>query len=329
MDTTTIDTTAIMSDVPLNNPDMITLRRYITAKDEIQYDNVPESLVIIDLTHSNLQQRHAEIRFAKHDTLAELRLRIHQKTGTPPQHQHLQVMEANQVLVEIPPELDDSFKLGYFGILHHGMRVHCLDLNPYSGSAKGAYEDTSLIEKYVMPEEEYNRRQNTLRGWSRKQKEENPDFSLRKHAKEHRELVEAQRAYRQGLALPQGFFVDSSGKVVREEHDIQPTKSLAGSVPEEFGTESIQGISVGQRCQVEPGKRRGTVAWVGEIPQKGGHWVGVVFDEPVGNNDGSIDGVKYFDCAGSRYGGFIRGKNVEVGDFPERDLFDSDEEDEL
>lgn len=106
------------------------------------------------------------------------------------------------------------------------------------------------------------------------------------------------------------------------------------------------------RCEVMPGGRRGEVAFVGEvrsemafqfvpgysrIPQQveglsgGGHWVGVKFDEPLGKSDGTVKGTRFFECE-PMFGGFIRGRNVTVGDFPEvfdEDLEDEDEEDEL
>ncbi len=59
------------------------------------------------------------------------------------------------------------------------------------------------------------------------------------------------------------------------------------------------------------------------------HWqVGVRFDEPVGRSDGYFKGVKIFQCE-PRYGGFIRGKNVSVGDqYKVRDLMDEDEDED-
>jgi tubulin-folding cofactor B len=49
----------------------------------------------------------------------------------------------------------------------------------------------------------------------------------------------------------------------------------------------------------------------------------VRFDEPVGKSDGSVKGTRVFDCQ-PNFGAFVRGKNVTVDDFPERDLMDSD-----
>jgi len=85
------------------------------------------------------------------------------------------------------------------------------------------------------------------------------------------------------------------------------------------------------RCECMPGGRRGQVMFVGELDFKdGGSWVGVKFDEPVGKSDGTCKGEKMFECE-PRYGGWIRGHKVSVGDFPEAelDLEDSDDEDEI
>ena len=319
----------------IRNKDLLALKAYITAKDATQYENVHQSTVLLDLTHSNLKQRHIEIRFEKHDTLERLRQRIHQKTGTPPQFQHLQIKSASQIVREIPPEFEDHYKLGYFGLEHHGLEVHCVDLNPLSGSKGGQYEDTSLVEKYRMTEDEYNKRKGTLREWGREQKAKDSTFTLAKHAKQHRELVEAQRQHKLGLPLPKGFFLDSTGKVVRDDDD---TEVVAAKAPEEqttnalYSEDSAAGIEVGNRCQVDPGSRRGVVSYVGEVPELGsggGYWVGVTFDEPVGKTDGTTKGGKRYFEAMSNCGGFVRGKNVEVGDFPERDIFEDSDEDEL
>jgi tubulin-folding cofactor B len=87
-----------------------------------------------------------------------------------------------------------------------------------------------------------------------------------------------------------------------------------------------KGIKVGARCQVNSLKR-GTVRYVGPVPEiKGSHrvWVGVEYDEPVGRHDGAINGSRYF-SARTNTGAFVKPEAVEIGDFPEEDLFDDDE----
>lgn len=338
----------------IRNRDMLTLRHYITAKDSNPYDGIHVSTVLLDLTHSNLKQRHIEIRFDRHDTLDRLQQRIHQKTGTPPHFQHLQFKSAGQIWMEVSPEIASQqahFKLGYFfdsgladGNVSMGYEVHCIDLNPNSGSKGGQYEDTSLVEKYVMTEEDYDQRKGTLRDWGREQKAKDERFTLARHAREHRELADAIRQHKLGLDLPIGFVLDSTGKVIRDEPDVSNRKcedELCSPPCDEqengdYDAVSVLGIELGMRCQVQPGSRRGSVSYVGLVPELaagGGYWVGITFDEPVGKTDGSIvcaegGGKKRYFEAAPLYASFVRGKNVEVGDFPELDLFDEDESDD-
>lgn len=319
----------------VKNEDLLALKSYITAADATQYNSLAASTLVLDLTHSNLRQRHAEIRFDRHDTVDELRRRIHQKTGTPPGSQHLQLKSGGAVYYEITPNSESERMLGYYN-LPLGANVHCIDVDPHSSSAGGAYEDTSLVEKYRMTDEEYDRRQGTLRDWGRQRKEADPEFSLKRHAREHAELVEARRLYRESGAVKEGFEVESSGTIVRcsieeviandsgsAEKGSNETKSDAEI---EHGPDSIRHLSLHSRCQVQPGSRRGEIAFLGPIDGLGGggHWAGVILDEPVGKTNGTVQssGIRYFEAPGSNRGGFFRGKNVEAGDFPEIDIMD-------
>jgi tubulin-folding cofactor B len=317
----------------INNEDLLAIQHYVMSGDD--HRNLHPDTLLLDLTHSNLVQRHIEIRFDKHTTVSSLRDKIFQKTGTPPQSQHLQLISAGQVFREIPPETESARMLGYYS-LERGMTIHCVDIDPNSKSSGGQYEDTSLVKRYVMSDDDYNKRKGTLRDWERQKKASDPSFSLAKHAKEHREMAEAMRQAKLGLELPKGFEYGNDGKPVRIEVDVAGEDKENQKAPEsEFTVDTVEGIKVGMRCQVDPGNRRGEVAFVGEVPElgSGGYWAGVVFDEPVGKTDGTTKtGNRYFDAPGSKYGGFIRGKNLEVGDFPEKDIMDeleSDSDDEL
>lgn len=77
----------------------------------------------------------------------------------------------------------------------------------------------------------------------------------------------------------------------------------------------VSAFSVGQRCAVAPGERRGEIKFVGAVEGLGaGFWVGVQLDEPLGRNDGSYKGVRYFD-APNTFGSFVRPSLVTIGDF--------------
>lgn len=89
-------------------------------------------------------------------------------------------------------------------------------------------------------------------------------------------------------------------------------------------------IPVGSRCEVETAEegfhKRGTVRFIGPTKfGKGGVWVGIEYDEPIGKNDGSVNGERYFTCK-PNFGVFVRPDRVRVGDFPVEEINFSDEE---
>ncbi len=74
---------------------------------------------------------------------------------------------------------------------------------------------------------------------------------------------------------------------------------------DDFQADLAANIKVGDRCEAAGG-RRGEVMFVGrvaELPK--GFWVGIKYDEPVGKNDGSVKGARYFECL-DKYGGFCK-----------------------
>lgn len=91
-----------------------------------------------------------------------------------------------------------------------------------------------------------------------------------------------------------------------------------------------KGIKVGARCRLGGAEddRRGEVRFVGEIEGLGGGgvWVGVALDEPVGKNDGTVEGKKLFETRGKNYGSLVRPSKVEIGDYPEKEINFDDEE---
>ncbi|XP_066432905.1 CAP-Gly domain-containing linker protein 2 isoform X4 [Eleutherodactylus coqui] len=63
----------------------------------------------------------------------------------------------------------------------------------------------------------------------------------------------------------------------------------------EVGDEFLGDFVVGERVWVN-GVKSGVVQYLGETQFAPGQWAGVVLDDPVGKNDGSVGGVRYFEC---------------------------------
>uniref|UniRef100_A0A7R9UBU7 CAP-Gly domain-containing protein n=1 Tax=Pinguiococcus pyrenoidosus TaxID=172671 RepID=A0A7R9UBU7_9STRA len=265
--------------------DLAALRNYVTAKDSEEHARLPAHVVSLNITHSNLAQTHMEIRFDRSSSVAEVKQRLHQHCGTPQQYQRLILRSGGTDYAFLD---DDTRMLGYYSP-EHGMELHVIDLDPHSLSKGGGLEDTSMIEKYRMTEEAYDKREGTLRDWVRKKKAANPDWMPEWEQKSGPRTVD----------------------------------------PIDLSEECMKGLELGQRCEVDPGGRRGVLEYLGKVDGLAdGYWAGVRFDEPVGKGDGTVKGQRIFDCE-ARYGGFIRPRNVRCGDFPERDLLEDSDEDEL
>ncbi|XP_036327697.1 restin homolog [Rhagoletis pomonella] len=84
---------------------------------------------------------------------------------------------------------------------------------------------------------------------------------------------------------------------------VSPTASVRSSF---LRSPSKNGLTVGDRIIVSSGfgSRPGILRYLGETQFASGNWCGVELDEPSGKNDGSVDGVSYFECK-PKYGVFV------------------------
>ena len=265
------------------HPVMQEMRAYVTSGDESRYDGLPEGFVRIDVTHSNLNQRWHDILLWLDSSVLEIKEKLYRKGGSVINSMELFLRGGSlgsSVLLD-----DDCKSLRYYGC-KNGCEIHIKDSDPYSVSAGGALENLDLVEKYVMADDHYDKRDNTLRAYIKKQRAADPNFKLK--------------------------FLGNN----------EPASCVTSQRPET--PDNIKDLfKIGDRCEVQPGQRRGEIAFVGKI--KGVTYVGVRLDEPQGHNEGKgPDGVKYFETKGPGYGCFARHENVQVGDFPERDPFASD-----
>lgn len=64
-------------------------------------------------------------------------------------------------------------------------------------------------------------------------------------------------------------------------------------------------MSVGEHVKVFPDLKTGVIAYIGETEFSPGLWFGIILDSPNGKNDGTINGIQYFECK-PKYGLFVR-----------------------
>lgn len=288
-----MDPMAMVRNLP--SEDMAALRGYVTAADHLEYTGLADGTVQLDITHQNLKQQVLQQRLDLHMTIGQLKEKLYHHCGTSPCYMQLVLRSASGMGADCVAVMDDETKkLGYYSP-QNGMIVHIVDKDPNSLAKTGWLENVNLVEKYMISENDYDKRKNTVRNYKREQLAKDPNWKPK-------------------------CMMQVPGK----ENEAAP------EIP---GADSVEGMKVGDRCEVQPGARRGEVMFVGEAKGEKnlapGYWVGVKFDEPLGRNDGSVKGVKYFECP-PKHGAFVRGKNIAVGDFPEvdpfADLSDSDED---
>ncbi|XP_061763838.1 CAP-Gly domain-containing linker protein 1 isoform X3 [Nerophis ophidion] len=94
----------------------------------------------------------------------------------------------------------------------------------------------------------------------------------------------------------------------------KPAEKSPGSVSSSAHDADFQ---VGERVWVN-GNKPGQVQFLGATQFAPGQWAGIVLDEPIGKNDGSVAGVHYFQCQDGR-GIFTRPSKLARGPLPEKE----------
>lgn len=97
---------------------------------------------------------------------------------------------------------------------------------------------------------------------------------------------------------------------------VPPDKSPDSvTSPSQDGSGDFQ---VGERIWVN-GNKPGYVQFIGGTQFAPGQWAGIVLDEPIGKNDGSVAGVRYFQCEDGR-GIFTRPSKLSKTALPEKEV---------
>ncbi|KEY66448.1 hypothetical protein S7711_06188 [Stachybotrys chartarum IBT 7711] len=226
----------------------------------------------------------SERRITPSWSISQLKAKLETVTGIPPFAQKLSLKASGAATVVIEAADEDATPLSYFPLSPYA-ELHITDTRP--PGARPNLTDTSGVEKYVMPEDEYEKKTDSVLAWKKTAKLGRFDPDAPSH---------------------------EQARVAALEEEVRQ-----------------RGIQVGRRCRVGgDDARRGVVKYVGEvkeIPNGIGAWVGVQLDEPVGKNDGSIAGTRYWESTSQlKHGVFVRPERIEMGDYPALDDLEDMEE---
>lgn len=176
--------------------------------------------------------------------------------------------------------------------------IKIIDTRP--PAARQNFTDVSSVEKYQMPEEQYEQLTDSVLAWKKKQKLGRFDPS----AKSSDELANERYSKDSNVIKQRNIKVNNRCRIGQDDG------------------------------------RRGIVRFVGLIEGLGGEreagciWIGVELDEPVGRNDGSVkveidhqksEVKQVFQCK-DKFGIFARPEKVEVGEWPPLDDLELDDD---
>lgn len=129
------------------------LREYVTAPSAAQKQSA--STVVLFITHSNLTARFPEMRLDLCMTIADMKDKLYARTGTSASHMKLIMKDARgNTVAELANE--QAMLVAYHP--QNGYIVHIQDTDPNSNSRGGWLENTSLVKKYELSDEAYNKR---------------------------------------------------------------------------------------------------------------------------------------------------------------------------
>ncbi|CAF4231839.1 unnamed protein product [Rotaria sp. Silwood2] len=103
---------------------------------------------------------------------------------------------------------------------------------------------------------------------------------------------------------------------LEQKYDILLSQSIESLSKPIINNNNInEDYTIGSRVTVNTGhyifNKPGTIRFIGEISIKTGIWYGIELDEPVGKNNGSLDGQIYFECPDKR-GIFVRRDKLQL-----------------
>ncbi|KIM32805.1 hypothetical protein M408DRAFT_32197, partial [Serendipita vermifera MAFF 305830] len=111
---------------------------------------------------------HSERRYDLHTTIAQLKGKLETVTGIPVSNQKIGVYKGEDDTTPIAILDDDSRPLGYYSVVS-GQFLKVQDTNP-SLTLTGQFTDVSQVEKFELTQEEYEKRQDTVKTYKQAHK---------------------------------------------------------------------------------------------------------------------------------------------------------------
>ncbi|KAF3941237.1 hypothetical protein ABW19_dt0207270 [Dactylella cylindrospora] len=211
---------------------------------------LPKDIVVLVSSENAATER----RITPSWTVSTLKAKLEPVTGIPPSAQRLsyQVPDGSAIVALEGLDEDATHVSSFNWQQYTKLRVD--DTRP--PGVRENFSDTSGVEKYEMPEEDYAKLSDSVLAW--KKRNQLGRFDPKKAEGE-------------------------SNKRAEEESEVE-AKGI------KVGARCLVGDGAADRRG-----EVAYVGQVEQIPQ-GGIWVGVRLDEPTGKNDGSINGVSIFNA---------------------------------
>ncbi|CAO1638214.1 unnamed protein product [Sympodiomycopsis kandeliae] len=243
------------------------------------------------VVHCPQVQVSSERSYTSDQTIASFKSRLETLTGIPPSHQVIEIYTSRTDDADASPRLirklpvngteDESIKLHDVGVDQDGLGIKVTDDRP-EDITRMYTDETLLKERFELTEEEYKNRSDTVLAYKQRNKLGRFD--------------PAQQAAQEAISQ------------ASSNQDAVTIAKWLDNVNKRFET-------------LDTTARRGTIRFVGNTSFAQGVWIGVEFDEPVGKNDGSVNGIRYFQCR-DKFGGFVKPDKIQVGEFPVRSIED-------
>jgi hypothetical protein len=268
--------------------------------------------VLLDMKHNLLKAQYKEIKFPLSFTVYDVKKKIYTMTGSQPGGQHL--------ALDGIPMTNDDMELRAFRPRNRSL-LTCTDTDPFSLARGGQLEDVSLVRKYVMSDEDYDKREKTVRKFIEQKRKADPNWRppifrpTNQLPPDYRNLSQIMNEYKVGDRC-ECFPGGRRGVIMWIGHgpEEKTEEKVGSSILKERPTISVNYKSE-EPGQVAPDAKLTTAeperefAGVKEEESTGSEfgtameekddepyqqvWIGVKFDENVGRNDG-VFRVKLF-----------------------------------